>query len=735
MNETTKTGVFWGVAVVTLGIAALVAWPVSTKSQRTTRVGQPLFEEFKDPLVASSLKIVTFDELQGQLDTFEVRKDRQSGVWTIPSRNGYPADAVEHMRDAANSLVGLKILDIQTENAEDHDDLGVVEPKLEELEVGDEGVGRLVTFKDNDQKTVASLIIGNTLENEQGKIYVRIPGQDPVYVVKLDESPLTTKFQDWIEDDLLQLSSIDIDQMEIKDYNAAINVGGAVSLNRNYAATVKLDGSQWKLGQLLEYDAKNPLAEPQQVQVAADQELNATKLNEMKNALDDLKIVNVIRKPEGMSANLRADKDLLSNDEAITSLMSRGFIPVTTGAQDEIEVLSANGELTVGLKDGVEYVLRFGNVSGVSDEEDEDMADGEAEETSTLGGANRYLLVTTRVNEAHFPPPDLQSVPQTLEELQAMEAAANADATTPTQVSEPAVMPVDPVVEKEPVKEKAAAEDAGGEQAKDTEPMKKSEEKPAAESGDAPAETTNKPESDNPESAQKPADESNSKEKQVVEEKPAEKVEADADVKAEPAANEKPEDSAGAEPKDEDSSAVVASNGVVLVATQDDDEEVVSLDAPEQAKEKTETDAQPAESVPADATDKPAEGDRPVASDKAATDAKPVEMKDAPAKSDATEELTEEEKQERLEAEQEKITKENQRKIDVRKDQIEAAQRRVRDLNARFSDWYYVIAEDTYRKLRVNRVELFAKEAAANDADAASPTLPPFNSIPGLPGN
>jgi hypothetical protein len=93
------------------------------------------------------------------------------------------------MRDAANALVGLTILDVQTANAEDHDDLGVVEPKLEDLEVGDEGVGRLVTFKDESQKTIASLIIGNPVEGEEGKIYVRKPGQDPVYVVASTTPP------------------------------------------------------------------------------------------------------------------------------------------------------------------------------------------------------------------------------------------------------------------------------------------------------------------------------------------------------------------------------------------------------------------------------------------------------------------------------------------------------------------------------------------------------------------
>ena len=35
------------------------------------------------------------------------------------------------MQKVATALVGLKILDVQTRNAEAHDDLGVVEPNLE----------------------------------------------------------------------------------------------------------------------------------------------------------------------------------------------------------------------------------------------------------------------------------------------------------------------------------------------------------------------------------------------------------------------------------------------------------------------------------------------------------------------------------------------------------------------------------------------------------------------------
>ncbi len=693
MNEGTKTGVFWGVAVVMLGFAALLSWPVAENTSVDNEIGEPMFVDFKDPLVASSLKVVTFDELQGQLDTFEVRKDKESGIWTIPSRNGYPADAVEHMRDAANSLVGLKILDIQTENAEDHDDLGVVEPKLEELQVGDDGVGRLVTFKDESQKTLAAIIIGKPVDGEPGKLYVRKPGQDPVYVVKLDESPLATRFQDWIEDDLLKLSSIDIEEMEIKDYNAAVGAGMQVSLTRNYAAKVKMDGSQWTLGELLEYDSKNPLAEPKPVTVADTTKVNTTKLNEMKDALDDLKIVNVIRKPDGMSASLRANKDLLSDDEAVRSLIQRGFIPASGGTQDEIEILSANGELTVGLKDGIEYLLRFGNASGLSEEDEAAKKEEGSEEESSVGGVNRYLLVTARVNDSHFPPPDLQPVPQTLEEFEAMQAKATAP-EPPAEAEnvaadEPAV--TEPPAEEMKVEAKPAEEPA-------TEKPKADDSKPEPAATEKPAETTEEPK------------------KSDVTEPAAEKATEPEPASTDPTSTEpatlEPE---SVEPASGDDAQSSVDNGVMLVAAQTDEP---SLEAPKQAEpaeKAAAADEAAAEAIPATAEAQPA-----------ASPAKP-EME--PAK----EELSEDEKLERLEAEQEKITKENQRKMDERKDKIEAAERRVRDLNARFADWYYVIAEDTYRKLRISRDQLFEQDEAQNAVDGAPPSMPPFG-IPGFPG-
>ena len=56
-----------------------------------------------------------------------------------------------------------------------------------------------------------------------------------------------------------------------------------------------------------------------------DEELNEETLNALKNALDDLKIVDVKRKPQGLSENLKAGEDFMNNREALQDLIVEGF--------------------------------------------------------------------------------------------------------------------------------------------------------------------------------------------------------------------------------------------------------------------------------------------------------------------------------------------------------------------------------------------------------------------------
>ena len=130
--------------------------------------------------------------------------------------------------------------------------------------------------------------------------------------------------------------------------------------------------------------------------VLDQQALNTTRLNEVKTALDELEIVDVVRKPDGLGADLRASKAFLEDRANRDDLMKRGFYVLPIGANQENVLTSANGEIHVATRDGVRYILRFGNTTGTQDEQ---------------GQLNRFLFVTAEVDHSKIPKPILAPLP------------------------------------------------------------------------------------------------------------------------------------------------------------------------------------------------------------------------------------------------------------------------------------------------------------------------------------
>lgn len=431
VNDTTKTGIFLAAGLLMAGVTFLVVRPSNTEGEQDgleALRNQPLFKDFTDPLAATELKIVSFDADTGKPVTFEVRKNPATKVWTIPSRADYPADAVNQMKTAANGLIDLTVLDIPTDNPGDHKEMGVIDPTEDSVKTADSSIGKLVTFKDEKRDTIASLIIGKPVKDQAGQRYVRKPGQSPVYVVALDEATITSNFQSWIEADLLQLSSIDVQQIKSDNYSFSVGLNGN-QYAKNQTAVLEKDGADWKLLSLKRYNPANPNQPPTEPKFDP-KKVNATTITDLVNALDDLKFVDVKRKPDGLSADLKADSDLANNKEAQASLFTRGFFP-TKNSEGDFKIVSANGELSATTIDGVKYTLYFGNISGLT-AQSENAAEGDAAPIeASKEGVNRYLMVTTSVDNSFFPAPVLQPIPQSLEEWEKAQAAAAAAAAGP----------------------------------------------------------------------------------------------------------------------------------------------------------------------------------------------------------------------------------------------------------------------------------------------------------------
>ena len=123
---------------------------------------------------------------------------------------------------------------------------------------------------------------------------------------------------------------------------------------------------KWKLVEDRKFAMNKEKGEGQwmAVKMPADEELNTAKLDELKTALDDLKIVDVSRKPAGLSADLKKAADFTTKNEAFVSLAEKGFFLTPLKENGPVELVSNEGEIRIDMKDGVEYVLRFGDIAG-----------------------------------------------------------------------------------------------------------------------------------------------------------------------------------------------------------------------------------------------------------------------------------------------------------------------------------------------------------------------------------
>ena len=138
------------------------------------------------------------------------------------------------------------------------------------------------------------------------------------------------------------------------------------------------------------------------------EELDKEVLDSMKDALDDLEIIDVERKPEILVKNLEKGREFFSNlrdtnnQAVVQSLQQKGFYTIAAkdaAGQTVPKVVSNKGEVLVGMESGVEYVLRFGDI----------YRGPEDDENST--GDSRYIYAFARVNELLLSPPELEQIP------------------------------------------------------------------------------------------------------------------------------------------------------------------------------------------------------------------------------------------------------------------------------------------------------------------------------------
>jgi hypothetical protein len=395
MNPTSRTLTFAAVA----GVSALIAtsaWYASKPSSVAGfgDVGQEFFADFSDPTKATSLTVVDYDGDEKEASTFSV-KQNDDGLWVIPSHHDYPAEAEDRLAKTATSLLGLKKTAVQSRSKDDWKLYGVVKPSENGAAKADERGTRL-TLSDGSGNALVDLIMGNQVEGRDGSYYVREPEKDTTYIAQLDVE-LSAKFSDWIEPDLLKINQTDIVKVVVDNYS--INEQRGTIEKKELLQFTKKDletSGDWELDGL---------------DVEAE-ELDNSPVSTIATNLDQLKIVGVRPKPEGLDDNMRVNpavKQILQ-----MQMQAQGYF--IGGDKEGNERLYSNeGELVAGINNGVQYTLYFGEIArgtgkeievGLGDEAKPDEADDdekneedESGDETSEDGPRRYLLVKADFNE------------------------------------------------------------------------------------------------------------------------------------------------------------------------------------------------------------------------------------------------------------------------------------------------------------------------------------------------
>ena len=376
-SQSRRTMIFVVAAVGCLALTGLFeAMNRPAKIEEYGKMGQEFYPEFTDPTEATSLTVSVIDQEEVKPLEFSV-KQASNGQWVIPSHHDYPADAADQLAKTASSIIGIKRGAMISRWESDHAKYGVVDPITDSVSINQiEGIGKRITIGGPDETTLASYIIGKKYEDSDNQYYVRHPNEGETYIAELDIN-LTTKFGDWVNTDLLDITSENVRRLDLNDYSFDEIQG---TLTGNVQSVLSRDSStdDWKLDGLDE----------------ETEQINDSSLGDTLNTLANLEIIGVRPKQPGLTADLQIDRDALKSqrdlDRLSSDLLSRGFILQPNRENQELlELISREGEMFVGAEDGLLYRLYFGRAFTGSNEDLEiGMTSAEVPEATTKEAEN-----------------------------------------------------------------------------------------------------------------------------------------------------------------------------------------------------------------------------------------------------------------------------------------------------------------------------------------------------------
>lgn len=380
------------------------------------RVGEEFYPDFNNPNDATSLKVTVFDEEQATIQSFEV--EQIDGVWRIPTHYNYPADATEQLAKTASSIIGIKREALISRRESDHPEYGVADPTSRDEKIL-KGRGDRITLKKGDE-VLADYIIGKAYPEKAGAFFVRAPGEKETYVAEF-EVELSTKFQDWIDVDLLKIERDTVTDIIVNKYTLTEKTDPDGRTYMGTADVEEIDITREKFG--TPWDIKQLDSE--------QEEVNNDAVKELVSTLVDTKIIGVRPKPDGLTPALGVTPEAARNPLMIANirndLASKGYFLVPQG-ENQLGIIAQEGSFYAATNEGLVYELHFGNVftgdlreielgqseestkdkseegdtNSEEKESTEESADDKATEENTETQQSRYLFVKVNFEPAYL---------------------------------------------------------------------------------------------------------------------------------------------------------------------------------------------------------------------------------------------------------------------------------------------------------------------------------------------
>jgi hypothetical protein len=302
--------------------------------------GSVIGSEKAEPKDVAKISVATWDDQAGKAAVFQVQKKGEG--WIIPSHFGYPADAGDRVGRTAGVLK-VKRGRFVTDEAERHDELGVVDPTSAQAEKA-KNRGRKITIEDAGGAKLIDIIVGKP-DEAGGGYFVREADSSAVFTAQLTVD-ISTRFIDWVKPDLLQIKAEDVRAISIHDYSVDENQAAIVTRSETRVAREKADA-----------DWTSP-------QVPATKRVAKGQVDKFLGELTGLRLVGI--RPfdpawlESRGFFLNPDPAALTRPDALVLDIGQGRKATLAGNE---------GETTVTTRKGITYHLYFGEIA-LGDDED-----------------------------------------------------------------------------------------------------------------------------------------------------------------------------------------------------------------------------------------------------------------------------------------------------------------------------------------------------------------------------